>query len=115
MLRARVLLVAPPGLGTLNATALTAEALNSRKISCAGVILGSWSGDPDLAERCNVTDLPGVAGAPLLGALPQAVGALSPAAFRAAAPDWLAPQLGGTWDPEAFAAAYVAEAYASAG
>lgn len=111
MLRARVLLVAPPGLGTLNAAALTAEALSSRKLSCAGVVFGSWSGDPGLAERCNVTDLPAVAGAPLLGALPQAVAALSPAAFRAAAPDWLAPQLGGTWDAEAFATAYAPPAY----
>ncbi|NUR28798.1 MAG: dethiobiotin synthase, partial [Catenulispora sp.] len=102
---------APPGLGTLNAAALTAEALGSRELSCAGVVFGSWSGDPGLAERCNIADLQSVVSAPLLGALPQAVGALSPAAFRAAAPDWLAPQLGGTWDAEAFATAYAPPAY----
>ncbi|NJP46405.1 dethiobiotin synthase [Actinacidiphila epipremni] len=106
LLRARVLLVAQPGLGTLNATALTAEALKSRGVHCSGVVFGSWRGDPDLAECCNVADVPQIAGAPLLGALPQAVGALSPAAFRAAAPEWLAPQLGGTWDGEAFAQVY---------
>ncbi|MGW5353015.1 dethiobiotin synthase [Streptomyces sp. NPDC004031] len=113
LIRARVLLVARPGLGTLNATALTAEALAKRGLSCAGVIFGSWRGEPDLAERCNVADVPEAAGAPLLGALPQGAGALSPAAFRAAAPEWLAPQLGGTWDGEAFAQVYAAPAFAS--
>lgn len=106
LLRARILLVAPAGLGTLNATALTAEALHARKLSCLGVIIGSWRPEPDLAERCNIADLPQAADAPLLGALPEAAAALSPAAFRASAPDWLAPQLGGTWDGDAFAEAY---------
>ncbi|MFI0898246.1 dethiobiotin synthase [Streptomyces sp. NPDC020983] len=113
LVRARVLLVAQPGLGTLNATALSVEALAKRGLSCAGVIFGSWRGEPDLAERCNVADVPEVAGAPLLGALPQGAGALSPAAFRAAAPDWLAPQLGGTWDGEAFAQVYAPPPFAS--
>ncbi|WP_405577476.1 dethiobiotin synthase [Streptomyces sp. NBC_01190] len=106
LLHARVLLVVTAGLGTLNATALTAEALRTRKIGCLGVIIGSWPADPGLAERCNIADLPAVAGAPLLGALPAAAGSLTPAAFRAAAPDWLAPQLGGTWDAAGFAEAY---------
>ncbi|WP_328917562.1 MULTISPECIES: dethiobiotin synthase [unclassified Streptomyces] len=106
LLHARVLLVAPAGLGTLNATALTAEALKSRRLNCLGVIIGSWRADPDLAERCNVVDLPQAAGAPLLGALPQAAAKLSPAEFRAAAPDWLAPQLGGQWDALAFTKIY---------
>ncbi len=106
LMHAGVLLVAPAGLGTLNSTALTAEALRARRLTCLGVIIGTWRGDPELAERCNVADLPVAAGAPLLGALPQAAAALSPTSFRAAAPDWLAPQLGGTWDAAAFAAAY---------
>ncbi|WP_433887739.1 dethiobiotin synthase [Streptomyces sp. CA-111067] len=110
-LRARVLLVAPSGLGTLNTTALTTEALGSRGLSCTGVIIGSWLGDPGLADRCNISDLQEAANAPLLGALPQAAGALAPDAFRAAAPDWLAPQLGGHWDGEAFARAYAPPPY----
>lgn len=113
LLRARVLLVAPAGLGTLNATSLTAEALAARKLSCLGLIIGSWGPDPGLAERCNIADLPQVAGAPLLGALPQRAAGLSPAAFRTAAPDWLAPQLGGTWDAAGFAAAYAPAPYAA--
>lgn len=106
LMGAGVLLVTRPALGTLNATALTAEALRTRRLNLLGLIIGSWPGTPDLAERCNVADLPGAAGAPLLGALPQGAGALAPDAFRAAAPDWLAPQLGGVWDGAAFAHVY---------
>ncbi|WP_329128862.1 dethiobiotin synthase [Streptomyces sp. NBC_01476] len=113
LLHARVLLVATSGLGTLNATALTAEALQTRKIGCLGVIIGSWRADPDLAERCNLADLPGAAGAPLLGALPEAAASLSPEAFRAAAPSWLSPQLGGTWDAASFAMAYAPPPFAA--
>ncbi|MBM9509550.1 ATP-dependent dethiobiotin synthetase BioD [Streptomyces sp. KK5PA1] len=114
LMGARVLLVAPAGLGTLNATALTAEALAARKVICLGVIIGSWAPDPGLAERCNIADLPVAANAPLLGALPERAAALSPAAFRAAAADWLAPELGGRWDAQAFAAHYAPAPYAPA-
>ncbi|MFI1561497.1 dethiobiotin synthase [Streptomyces sp. NPDC020490] len=102
LLGAPVLVVAPAGLGTLNATELTARELRCRQLELLGVVIGSWPAAPDLAMRCNVTDLPEVAGAPLLGALPAGAGALSPAAFRAAAPGWLAPRLDGTWEAQAF-------------
>ncbi|MER8232384.1 dethiobiotin synthase [Streptomyces sp. NPDC101490] len=98
LLGAPVLVVAPAGLGTLNSTALTAEALAARGIEQLGVVIGSWPSAPDLAARCNLADLPEAAGAPLLGAVPEGSGALDPVAFRAAAADWLAPALGGTWD-----------------
>ncbi|CAM5471670.1 ATP-dependent dethiobiotin synthetase BioD [Streptomyces microflavus] len=39
LLSAPVLVVAPAGLGTLNATALTAEALRARGIECLGVVV----------------------------------------------------------------------------
>ncbi|MDT0473880.1 dethiobiotin synthase [Streptomyces sp. DSM 41014] len=103
-LGAPVLVVATAGLGTLNTTELTARELASRGLESAGVVIGSWPDSPDLATRCNVTDLPEVAGAPLLGALPAGAGALSPAGFRAAAPTWLAPRLNGTWDAAEFGA-----------
>ncbi|GAA2226139.1 dethiobiotin synthase [Streptomyces nogalater] len=102
LLGAPVLLVARAGLGTLNTTELTARELRRRELELAGVVIGSWPGEPDLATRCNVADLPEVAGAPLLGALPAGAGALPPAEFRTAAPGWLAPRLDGTWDAEAF-------------
>ncbi|MEV8566432.1 dethiobiotin synthase [Streptomyces sp. NPDC051322] len=99
LLGAPMLVVAPAGLGTLNATALTAEALRARGLQCAGVVVGSWPAAPGLAARCNLTDLPVVAGAPLLGAVPEGAGALSPADFRDRATSWLAPRLGGGWTP----------------
>lgn len=102
LLRAPVLVVASPGLGTLNTTELTSRELRSRGLELLGVVIGSWPDSPDLAMRCNVTDLPLVAGAPLLGALPDGAGSLPPADFRTAAPGWLAPRLDGTWEAEAF-------------
>ncbi|MFF9173511.1 dethiobiotin synthase [Streptomyces sp. NPDC014793] len=102
LLNAPVLVVASAGLGTLNTTELTARELRARELDFAGVVIGSWPDEPDLACRCNVADLPEVAGAPLLGALPAGAGALPPAAFRAAAPGWLGARLDGTWDAEAF-------------
>lgn len=105
LLGAPVLVVAPAGLGTLNATALTAEALRARESELLGVVVGSWPDEPDLAARCNLVDLPEAAGAPLLGAVPEGVGALEHAQFRARAGSWLAPRLGGSWDAETFTAA----------
>ncbi|MFD9098088.1 dethiobiotin synthase [Streptomyces collinus] len=102
LLNAPVLVVASAGLGTLNTTELTARELRAREIEPAGVVIGSWPDEPDLACRCNVADLPEVAGVPLLGALPAGAGALHPAEFRTRAPEWLAPRLEGTWDAEAF-------------
>ncbi|GAB2851056.1 dethiobiotin synthase [Streptomyces deserti] len=102
LLSAPVLVVATAGLGTLNTTELTARELRSRGLESPGIVIGSWPAEPDLASRCNLVDLPDVAGTPLLGAVPAGVAALDPAEFRAAAPHWLAPRLDGTWDAEAF-------------
>ncbi|MGV9991970.1 dethiobiotin synthase [Streptomyces sp. NPDC003374] len=104
LLRAPVLVVASAGLGTLNTTELTARELRARELELLGVVIGSWPERADLASRCNVADLPDVAGAPLLGALPAGAAALAPAVFRTAAPGWLAPRLDGTWDAAAFTA-----------
>ncbi|MFI1970821.1 dethiobiotin synthase [Streptomyces cinnamoneus] len=97
LLDAPVLVVVQAGLGTLNTTALTAEALRARGLRCAGVVIGSWPAEPDLAMRCNLTDLPREAGAPLLGAVPEGAATLPPEDFRAVAAGWLAPELDGTW------------------
>ncbi|MCS0635670.1 dethiobiotin synthase [Streptomyces sp. LP05-1] len=104
LLAAPVLVVATAGLGTLNQVALTGEALRARGLAQLGVVVGAWPREPGLAERCNLGDLPESAGAPLLGAVPVGAGRLDPARFRAAAPGWLAPPLGGTWDAARFAA-----------
>lgn len=94
-LGAPVLVVAAAGLGTLNATALTTEALRIRGIPCTGVVVGAWPRQPDLASRCNVTDLPVVADAPLVGVLPDGAAALAPRRFLACARRGLAPRFGG--------------------
>ena len=98
-----VLLVTTAGLGTLNTTALTAEALRARGIPLLGLVIGAWPADPDLASRCNLADLPLVADAPLLGALPaglvgdgrEGAGRVS---LQATARSCLAPALGGVWE-----------------
>lgn len=92
-----VLVVTAAGLGTLNHTALTTEALAARGLRCAGVVVGSWPRDPDLAARCNLADLPAVTGVPLLGAVPEGAGALGPAEFAAVARHSLSSDLGGEW------------------
>ncbi|MFD6949430.1 dethiobiotin synthase [Nocardiopsis sp. TSRI0078] len=97
LLSAPVLVVARPDLGTLNATALTAEALRTRGLSPAGVVVGSWPDRPDLAMRCNLADLPAMGAGPLAGVLPQGSGALAAPAFADAARRFLAPCLGGAW------------------
>ncbi|MGH3940464.1 MAG: dethiobiotin synthase [Pseudonocardiaceae bacterium] len=106
LLDSPVLVVAHAGLGTLNASALTTEALRHRLLRCAGLVIGSWPTDPDLAMRCNLTDLPDVTGSSLLGALPLGAGNLPPGPFLAAARASLAPELGGTWDAAGFAVRY---------
>jgi dethiobiotin synthetase len=78
---APVLVVAPAGLGTLNHTALTAEVLRARGLSCVGIVIGAWPAKPDLAARCNLTDLPAVTGLPLLGLLPEGAGQLTAGEF----------------------------------
>ena len=97
MLDAPVLVVTAAGLGTLNHTALTLEALTARKLACAGVVVGSWPADPGLAERCNLDDLPALAGGPLAGVLPEGLGQLDPDRFLAVARRSMAPVFGGTY------------------
>jgi len=52
-LGAAALVVAGAGLGTLNHTALTLEALASQDVSCAGVVIGSWPRRPGTVETSN--------------------------------------------------------------
>jgi dethiobiotin synthetase len=92
---APVLLVVAAGLGTLNHTALTCEALAARRLGLAGVVIGSWPREPGLAERQNLADLPALIGGPLAGALPAGSGALARPEFLAAARAGLAAALGG--------------------
>ena len=97
MLDAPVLVVTTAGLGTLNHTALTLEALSIRRLAAAGVVIGAWPVKPGLAERANLTDLAVIAGQPLAGALAAGAAQLGRADFLAAARAGLGPALGGTF------------------
>ncbi|MET8427972.1 dethiobiotin synthase [Nocardia sp. NPDC004860] len=92
-LGASVLLVAAPGLGTLNHSELTTRALTAAGVPCAGLVIGSWPATPDLASECNRTDLPAVTGVDLIGSIPSGAGSWPAPDFTAAAPTWFDP----TW------------------
>ncbi|MCV7219762.1 dethiobiotin synthase [Mycolicibacterium elephantis] len=80
-LGAPVLVVAAAGLGTLNHTALTLEALDGQGIPCAGLVIGGWPQAPGRAEEGNREALAALA--PLRGVLPAGAGAFSAAQFEA--------------------------------
>lgn len=101
-LDAPVLVVTRPALGTLSDTALTLEALAHRGLRLAGVVIGDWPAEPDLAARCNISDLEQVCGQPLSGALPSGAGVLAPEDFLTTARAGMSPALGGTFDAAGF-------------
>ena len=94
-LDAPVAVVATAGLGTLNHTALTLEALAARKLASQGVVIGSWPRRPGLAELANLTDLEVIAGGPLAGIMPEDAGTLGRPEFLAVASAALGERLGG--------------------
>jgi dethiobiotin synthetase len=92
-LGAPAVLVTRAGLGTLNHTALTLEALERRGIA-GHLVLGAWPSRPELVHLTNLADLP----PELHGLLPAGAGAMDPGVFRRSAPGWLTPTLYGTCD-----------------
>lgn len=100
VLAAPVLVVAAAGLGTLNHTALTLEALAHRGVRHAGVVIGAWPARPGVVERANVGDLERLAGRPLGGAVPA--GAPSRPDFATVARHALGPEYGGVFDAADF-------------
>jgi dethiobiotin synthetase len=101
-LAADVLVVTTPSLGTLNVTALTLEAMAHRGLRLAGLVIGAWPAEPDLACRSNVRDLETVSARPLAGALPDGAGAMAAAEFLLAARAGLGPGFGGVFDAADF-------------
>lgn len=65
-----VLLVARLGLGTINHTLLSLEALAARKIPCAGVVLNQTSSERGVAEETNPRVLAHLTSIPILGVVP---------------------------------------------
>ena len=80
-LDAPVLVVCQAGLGTLNHTALTLEALGNRGVSCAGLVIGSWPAKPGAAELSNREALACMA--PLRAVLPAGAAAMPAGDFAA--------------------------------
>ncbi|HZU06569.1 MAG TPA: dethiobiotin synthase [Chloroflexota bacterium] len=108
-----LVVVARPGLGTLNHTLLTVEAARARGLTVLGVVLCGWRGPVDLATRTNPALLDALGARPLLGVLPWdaalSVEALRLGALRTWAPAALAPVLGGQFSAAEFLAACAAE------
>lgn len=86
----RVHVVTRLGLGTLNHTELTVNALRSRDLEPAGLVLGAVPETLGLAEESNRTELPRVTGVPIVAALPDGAGALDRERFRTRVDSWLA-------------------------
>ena len=68
-----LVVVARPGLGTLNHTRLTCEAAWARGLRVLGIIVNDFPPTPGLAEETNLTGLADIA--PLLGVVPHSDGA----------------------------------------
>jgi dethiobiotin synthetase len=77
---ASVLVVVTPGLGTLNHTALTLEALESQQVTCAGLVIGAWPVTPGTIEQSNREALAKMA--PLRAVLPADAASLSRPEFE---------------------------------
>ena len=104
-----IVIVARPGLGTINHTLLTIEAARARGLAVLGIVLSGWPPSPDLATRTNPALICALGQVPLLGVLPYdpalSVERVSPGGLHAWAADALAPALGGRFDATAFLAA----------
>src|SRR5262249_38053081 len=96
-LLAPLVLVTAPGLGTLNHTALTVSRIEDESLNLAGIIIGSWPQQRDLAMELNVYDIRRMAVfSEIGGVLPAGMAALRD--FRKQARAALSPQFGGTFD-----------------
>ena len=96
-LAAPVLVVVRPGLGTLNHTALTLEALASHNVWCAGLVIGAWPREPGTIETGNCDALSAMA--PIRAVLPDGAGVLSATEFESMSvsafdPTWVASLVG---------------------
>ena len=83
-----MLVVARAGLGTLNHTLLTLEAVGARGVPVAGVLIGAWPAVPTAVELSNEEFLRDAClkrGIEWWGKLPAGSAGLSPAKFRARA------------------------------
>jgi dethiobiotin synthetase len=70
-LKLPLVVVARPGLGTVNHTALTVLAARQAGLSVAGVIINRYPARPSLADESNPEVNAGITGTPILGKVPE--------------------------------------------
>lgn len=78
-LRLPLVVVARPGLGTINHTALTVMAARQMGLPVAGVILNRYPEKPSLAEKTNPEVIEAITEVPVLGKVPEVADLNSPA------------------------------------
>jgi len=106
LLNLPVVVVARPGLGTLNHTLLTLDALHRRGLRVLGVVISGFPAEPGLDAATNPAVLARLSPVPLLGVLPfdpeldTAAGRAG--SLREAGPAGLDALLGGTFSPARF-------------
>jgi dethiobiotin synthetase len=66
-----LLVVARPGLGTINHTALTVAAARQAGLAVAGVIINRYPAKPSLAQETNPAVMAALTGVPILGLVPE--------------------------------------------
>lgn len=66
-----VVVVARPGIGTLNHTLLSVNACRDRGLTVAGIIVNRFPPEPDEAELSNPRELTELSGAPIIGVIPE--------------------------------------------
>lgn len=101
-----VVLVIRPGLGTLNHTLLTLEALHRRGLTVLGTVICGYPPDPGLDAVTNPQVLARISPVPLLGVIPHDPGIDTDAgelgSLATLGPAGLDPLLGGTFSPARF-------------
>lgn len=106
LLRLPVVVVARPGLGTLNHTLLTLEALHRRGLTVLGVVICGYPAEPGLDALTNPSVLARLSPCPLLGVIPHDpeidTEAGRPGRLAEIGPAGLDPLLGGTFSPARF-------------
>ncbi len=101
-----VVVVTRPGLGTINHTLLTLEALHRRGLTVLGTVICDYPDDPELDAVTNPGVLSRISPVPLLGVIPHDpdidTGANRAGDLAAIGPAGLDPLLGGTFSPARF-------------
>ena len=84
-----VVIVARPGLGTINHTLLTVEAARAAGLRVAGIVMTPWPDEPSAMERSNRETVERLSGVEVSGLAPTSPNALAPAGATLPVDDWL--------------------------